>query len=151
MKSTCTDLANFKKSQGLYTYFSHVFDFWKFQFKKEISALFFSGREQGSTSCSQLKVIPRSSSSWYLGTEILIIKVQNIILDLSDKIVRKATEVELCRPWEFRKKITFVVLCFLPFRFSQFCPQTQHIAFKSSMPPCWMQCVVSRAYWNIRP
>ena len=48
VKSTFADLVHFKKSQGLYTYFSHVFDFWKFQFKKEISALFFSGREQAS-------------------------------------------------------------------------------------------------------
>ena len=37
--NTCTDIANLKKMQGLYTYFSHCFDFWKFQFKNEISAL----------------------------------------------------------------------------------------------------------------
>ena len=40
MKSTCTDLASFQKPQGLYTWFSHCFDFWKFQFENEISALF---------------------------------------------------------------------------------------------------------------
>ena len=47
VKSTCTDLVIFENSQGLYTYFSHCFDFWKVQFENEIFALFFSGREQG--------------------------------------------------------------------------------------------------------
>ena len=41
VKSTCTDLAIFKNSQGLYTYFSHCFDFWKFQFKKRNIRPFF--------------------------------------------------------------------------------------------------------------
>ena len=44
VKSTCTDLANFRKSQGLHTYFSHLFDFWKFQFENEKSNFLFLPR-----------------------------------------------------------------------------------------------------------
>ena len=33
--------------QGLYTYISHVFDFWKLEFENEKSTLFFIGRASG--------------------------------------------------------------------------------------------------------
>ena len=64
MKNTCTDLAIFKNSQGLYTYFSHCFDFWKFQFKNEISALFFSGRDQGDEHKPTCELPPLNFALW---------------------------------------------------------------------------------------